>query len=69
MNSPATPSTADRPGTAPGQETARELAPPATGVPAAALPARPLPAGVGAKKWVPSDPEILRRVRAALDRL
>ena len=69
MSSPEPHSTAIQPGTAPGQQTVCELAPPAAGVPAAALPARPLPAGVGAKKWVPSDPEILRRVRAALDRL
>jgi hypothetical protein len=69
MNSPATHSIAVRPGTAPGQETTCELAPPAVGVPAAVLPARPLTAGVRATKRVPSDPEILRRVRAALDRL
>jgi hypothetical protein len=69
MNSPATHRIAVRPGSAVGKETARELAPPVAGVPAAALPARPLPAGVRAGKWIPSDPEILRRVRAALDRL
>jgi len=38
-------------------------------VPAPALPSRPVPAGVHAAKWVPVDPETLRRVKAALDRL
>jgi hypothetical protein len=69
MNSHATHRIVVQPGSAAGKETACELAPPVAGVPAAALPARPLPAGVRAGKWIPSDPEILRRVRAALDRL
>jgi len=51
------------------QETARELAPAEVSVPAPALPSRPVPAGVHAAKWVPVDPETLRRVKAALDRL
>ena len=38
-------------------------------MPAPALPPRPLPAGVRAAAWVPADPETLRRVKAALDRL
>ena len=36
---------------------------------AAALPCRPRPDAVGVRSWVPVDPEILRRVRSALDRL
>lgn len=36
---------------------------------AAALPSRPRPTAVGVRSWVPVDPEILRRVRLALDRL
>jgi hypothetical protein len=39
------------------------------GAPGAGLPLRPQRAGVNAKRWVPPDPEILRRVKAALARL
>jgi hypothetical protein len=52
-----------------GNETAGELAPAEVGMPAPALPPRPVPAGVHAAKWVPPNPETLRRVKAALDRL
>jgi hypothetical protein len=51
------------------RETAGEPMPAEVSVPAPALPSRPLPAGVHAAKWVPPDPETLRRVKAALDRL
>ena len=37
--------------------------------PGMTLPLRPEPAGVEAKRWIPPDPEILERVRAALTRL
>ena len=40
---------------------------PASG-PGKGLPVRPQRAGVNAKRWVPPDPEILRRVKAALAR-
>jgi len=38
------------------------------GAPGAGLPLRPQRAGVNARRWVPPDPEILRRVKAALAR-
>lgn len=38
-------------------------------MPVPALPSRPAPTGVRAAAWVPPDPETLRRVKAALDRL
>ncbi len=44
-------------------------APVLVNAPGMALPSRPQPAGVDARRWVPPDPEILRRVRAALARL
>ena len=50
-----------------GQQDADELTPVLAG--AAALPSRPRPDAVGVRSWVPVDPEILRRVRSALDRL
>ena len=36
--------------------------------PGVGLPLRPQRAGVNARQWVPPDPEILRRVKAALAR-
>ncbi len=50
-------------------ETAGEPVPAEVSVPAPALPSRPLPAGERAVTWVPVDPETLRRVKVALDRL
>ena len=50
-----------------GQQDAYELMPVLAS--AAALPSRPRPDAVGVRSWVPVDPEILRRVRSALDRL
>lgn len=38
-------------------------------MPVPAQPSRPAPIGVRAAAWVPPDPETLRRVKAALDRL
>lgn len=38
------------------------------GAPGAGLPLRPQRAGVNARQWVPPDPDILRRVKAALAR-
>ena len=38
-------------------------------MPVPALLSRPAPAGVRAAAWVPPDPETLRRVKVALDRL
>ncbi len=52
-----------------GQEPALELVPAVASVPAPALPSRPVQAEVRVAKRVPADPETLRRVRAALDRL
>jgi len=46
-----------------------EPAPVPVNAPGMALPSRPQPAGMDARQWVPPDPEILRRVRAALARL
>ena len=51
----------------PGQQDADELTPVLAS--AAALPSRTRPDAVGVRNWVPVDPEILRRVRSALDRL
>jgi hypothetical protein len=39
------------------------------GAPGKGLPLRSQRAGANAKRWVPPDPEILRRVKAALARL
>jgi len=50
-------------------ETAAEPVPAEVSVPVPALPSRPAPTGVRAAAWVPPDPETLRRVKAALDRL
>lgn len=51
-------------------QSARELAADVVRMPAIALPSRTLPAGVRAKRWAPpADPETLRRIKAALDRL
>ena len=71
MTSP-TPQPRPRQPQAAGQQPAGERpAPPLPGVPVPGLlPSRPpLPAGIRAKKWVPADPGVLRRVKAALDRL
>jgi len=68
MTSPAWPSSAARDEAA-RHETAGEPVPAEVSVPAPALPSRPVPAGVRAAAWVPVDPETLRRVKAALDRL
>ena len=51
-----------------GQQSANELTPVLANA-AAALPSRPRPDAVGVRSWVPVNPEILRRVRSALDRL
>ena len=59
MSSPASRSSA---------EAACELAAVPAGAPGKGLPVRPQRAGVNAKRWVPPDPEILRRVKAALAR-
>jgi hypothetical protein len=67
MTSPVQDSAA-RPG-AFGQDTDLEpVLAPACG-PAPQLPSRPSPAEVPAAKCVPPDPDTLRRVKAALDRL
>ena len=50
-------------------ETAAEPVPAEVSMPVPALPSRSAPAGVRAVAWVPPDPETLRRVKAALDRL
>lgn len=50
-----------------GQQGADELTPVLAS--SAALPSRPRPDAVGARNWMPVDPDILRRVRSALDRL
>ena len=69
MTSP-TPQPSARQPQAAGQQPARERsAPLLPGVPVPALPPRPTPAGIRASKWVPADPGVLSRVRAALDRL
>ncbi len=39
------------------------------GAPGKGLPLRPQRVGANARQWVPPDPEILRRVKAALARL
>ncbi len=46
-----------------------EPAPTPVSAPGTALPLRPQSAGVDARQWLPPDPEILRRVKAALTRL
>ena len=51
-----------------GAESARALAAVPAGAPGVGPPLRPQRAGVNAKRWVPPDPEILRRVKAALAR-
>jgi len=38
-------------------------------MPVPALPFKPAPTGMRATAWVSPDPETLRRVKAALDRL
>jgi hypothetical protein len=53
----------------PGQETLSGLAPVAVGSAVTRLPSRQVPDAVNARKWVPVDPEILRRVKSALDGL
>lgn len=60
MSSPASHSSA---------QAASALAAVPAGAPGKALPLRPRPAGVNARQWVPPDPEILLRVKAALARL
>jgi|HubBroStandDraft_4_1064222.scaffolds.fasta_scaffold519040_1 hypothetical protein len=50
-------------------ETVGESVPVEVGTPVPALPSRPASAGVRAAAWSPPDPETLRRVKAALDRL
>lgn len=50
-------------------ETVAEPIPAEARMPVPALPLRSAPAGVRAAAWVPPDPETLRRVKAALDRL
>jgi hypothetical protein len=50
-------------------EAACALAAVPAGAPGKRLPLRPQRAGVNARQWVPPDPEILRRVKAALARL
>jgi hypothetical protein len=50
-------------------EAACALAAVPAGAPGMALPLRPQRAGVAARHWAPPDPEILRRVKAALARL
>ena len=52
-----------------GPESACEPTAVPAGAPHMALPFRPQRAGVNAKHWVPPDPEILRRVKAALAKL
>jgi hypothetical protein len=52
-----------------GQETLGRLAPEATSSAVTGLPSRPVPDAVNARKWVPVDPDILRRVKSALDGL
>ena len=59
MSSPASHSSA---------EAACELTAVPAGGPGKGLPLRPQRAGVNARRWVPPDPEILRRVKAALAR-
>jgi len=48
---------------------AAEPPPVPVSAPGMALPLRPRPARATATQWAPADPEILRRVKAALDRL
>jgi hypothetical protein len=50
-------------------ETAAEPVPADVSMPVPALPSRAAPTGVHVAAWVPPDPETLRRVKAALDRL
>ena len=50
-------------------QAACELALTPVSAPGTALPLRPQSAGVDARLWLPPDPEILRRVKAALTRL
>lgn len=50
-------------------ETVAEPVPAEFSMPVPALPSRAAPPGVRAAVWVPPDPETLRRVKAALDRL
>lgn len=50
-------------------ETLGGLAPVAASSAITGLPSRPAPGAVNARKWVPVDPEILRRVKSALDEL
>jgi hypothetical protein len=50
-------------------ETGCEPAPVPVSAPGLALPLRPQPCRVATGRWVPADPEILRRVRGALARL
>lgn len=50
-------------------ELVAEPVPAEVSIPVPALPSRPAPTGVRAAPWVPPNPEILRRVKAALDRL
>jgi len=68
MTSPARENSVALDGVA-GQEPARELVPAVPGVPAPSLPRRPVQGAARAATWVPADPETLRRVREALDRL
>ena len=50
-------------------KTTAEPVPAAVSMPVPALPFRSAPTGVRAAAWVPPDPETLRRVKTALDRL
>jgi hypothetical protein len=50
-------------------EAARELLSVPAGGPGTGLPLRPQRPVVNARRWGPPDPEILRRVKAALARL
>jgi hypothetical protein len=50
-------------------ETAAEPVLAEVSMPVPALPSRPAPTRMCAAAWVPPDPETLRRVKAALDRL
>jgi len=53
----------------PGQQTTHEPTPGLAGARGTTLPVRPLSVPVRAKKPVLTDPGILRRVKAALDKL
>jgi hypothetical protein len=50
-------------------EAVAEPVPAPVSAPGTTLPLRPQAARTGTRHWVPTDPEILRRVKAALTRL